>query len=337
MQAWQYTSIKDTLEGSLVLNETATPPDAASLDETHVLIDVIAAGINPVDYKLLEVPMAGKFMFMPSTPASPGFDFCGRIRAVHPSNTTFSKGQLVFGALSVTTKLPKFGSLGQILVAPASQIASLPPGVAPEDAAAIGTAGLTALQSLPRQQVIPGSRVFINGGSGGVGSFALQFAKAMGAHVTTTCSTANVQLCRNLGADEVIDYREADVLAVLTGKGQVFDVAVDNVGALAGLYERSGGFLKPEGTFVQVGLPGFGATLRRGLLPGRLFGPRRAYKSVAVAINREDLDQVGRWMVEGKVRAVLDEKFAWEDAPKAYEKLRKGRTTGKIVVQVGRE
>ncbi|KAM0330182.1 hypothetical protein ACHAQA_004356 [Verticillium albo-atrum] len=331
MQAWQYTDIKGTLEDSLVLNEKAIPPDAASLPEDHVLIEVIAAGINPVDYKLIEIPVFGKFMTQP--PASPGLDFCGRIRTKKASNTIFSEGQLVFGALSITTKVPKFGALSQLIIAPCSQLAALPKGVAPDDAAAVGTAGLTAYQSLPQDLIKPGSKIFINGGSGGVGSFAIQFAKALRAHVTTTSSTENLQLCRELGADEVIDYRKVDVVEVLRKKGQVFDLAIDNVGTPAGLYEASKNFLKLDGTFVQVAMQPMTTTFRRNLLPA-CFGPKRSYHVVRVKVNRENLERIGRWIAEGRVRVLVDEKFQWVDAPKAYEKLRRGHTTGKLIVEV---
>ncbi|KPM43669.1 hypothetical protein AK830_g2842 [Neonectria ditissima] len=334
MKAWQFTTIKGTLESSLSFNETATPPDASSIDKDHVIIEVITAGINPVEYKLPEMFMVGKFMVQP--PASPGLDFCGRVKAKHAANDSVSEGQLVFGALAIATKFPKFGSLGQLIVAPCSQITPLPKGVDPDNAAAVGTAGMTALQALPREIVKPGSKVFINGGSGGVGSFMVQFAKALGAEVTTTCSTANVQLCRSLGADEVIDYREANVLDELKRKGQVFDLAVDNVGTPADLYERSDLFLKQGGEFAQVAMQkSVLAMIRRSVLPGCLGGGRRPLRVVRVNVNSKDLEQVGQWMADGKVRAVVDEKFEWRDAPKAYEKLRKGRTAGKIVVRVG--
>ncbi|KAK7408392.1 hypothetical protein QQX98_009432 [Neonectria punicea] len=334
MQAWQFTTIKGTLENSLSLNETAVPPDASSLDKDHVLIEVITAGINPVEYKLPEIFLFGKLMVQ--TPASPGLDFCGRVKAKHAANESFTEGQLVFGALTVATKFPKFGSLGQLIIAPCSQITPLPKGVDPDGAAAVGTAGMTALQALPRDIVKPGSRVFINGGSGGVGSFMIQFAKALGAEVTTTCSTANVQLCRSLGADEVMDYRELNLLDELKRKGQVFDLVVDNVGVPDDLYEQSHLFLKPSGVFSQVAMQkSVGAMIRRSILPGCLGGGRRPLQVVRVNINSQDLEQVGRWMADGKVQAVIDEKFEWKDAPKAYEKLRKGRTVGKIVVHVG--
>lgn len=336
MEAWQVTSIKDTLENSLTLNKNATPPDASSLPEDHVLIEVITAGINPVEYKLPEIPVVGKLMLQP--PASPGLDFCGRVRAEHPkkgSSKLFNEGQLVFGALSITKKFAKFGSLGQLLIAPCSNVAVLPAGVAPDDAAAVGNAGLTAFRAVQPDLIKLGTRVFVNGGSGGVGSFTVQFVKARGGHVTTTCSTANVELCRSLGADDVIDYRKVDLLDELKSRGQVFDVAIDNAGVPADLYEQSHYFLKPGGSFLQVAMQTSPVSmLRRNILPASLGGGKRHYQFIKVSINRPDLEQIGSWITDGKVRVVIDEKFAWEDAPKAYAKLRLGRTTGKIVVHV---
>ncbi|KAK1672352.1 hypothetical protein BDP55DRAFT_696251 [Colletotrichum godetiae] len=305
MDAWQYSSIKETLETSLSLNQKATPPDASSPPPLII-------GINPVKYKLPEIP--------------PGSDFCGRIR-----------GQIVFGALSIGTKLPQFGSLGQLLTAPSSNDATLPMGVNPDEAAAIGTAGLTAFQSLPKELLKPGSKVFINGGSGGVGSFTIQFAKAAGAYVVASCSTAKVGLCNRLGADEVIDYRRLNVVTELKRKGCVFDIAVDNIGSPKGLYESCSHFLKSEGVFMQVGMSkSMVGMLRRSLLPGFLGGGKRRFQSVRVKPSREDLEQIGKLILDARVRVLIEEKFEWREAPKAYAKLREGRTTGKIIVHVSK-
>ncbi|KAK7428589.1 hypothetical protein QQZ08_004850 [Neonectria magnoliae] len=259
---------------------------------------------------------------MVQTSASPGLDFCGRVKAKHPANESFVEGQLAFGALATATKFPKFGSLGQLLVAPCSQITPLPKGVDPDGAAAVGAVGMKALQALPGDIVKPESKVFIDGGSGGV---------ALGAEATTTCSTANVQLCRSLGVDKVMDYRELNLLDELKRKGQVFDLVVDNVGVPSDLHERSDLFLKPSGVFSQVAMQNsMGAMIRRSILLGCLGGGRRPLRVVRVNINSQDFEQVGRWMADGKVHAVIDEKFEWKDAPKAYEKLRKGRTMEKL-------
>ncbi|KAH9218161.1 hypothetical protein DL95DRAFT_385945 [Leptodontidium sp. 2 PMI_412] len=332
MKAWQYNKIHHTLEESLTINTSIPVPPVSSLSKNELLIEVIAAAINPVDYKLPESIVS---MLMISMPATPGLDFCGRVKAKHPSNNSFKEGQLIFGCFE---KPKKYGACGQYLVAQSSECAVLPEGVAVDQAATVGTAGLAAYQSLLPQHVKAGSNVFINGGSGGVGTFGIQFAKAMGAKVTTTCSSANVELCKSLGADEVIDYKASDIIATLKAKGQVFEVVIDNVGDSPALFTQCEAFLKPGGVFVQVAgqitVVGMGNMVRKMFQPRMLGGVGRKFHFVAVKSRSKDLEQIGKWMKEGKVKAVIGVTFEFEDVPKAFEHLRAGHTKGKIVIQV---
>lgn len=273
MKAWQFTTINGTLDKSLSLNEAATLPTHDSLTEDRILVEVINAAINAVEYKLLETKILGKVMT--HAEMTPGLDFCGRVLAKHPSNELVREGQIVLGGLTIGSKFPKFGTLAQITVASTSECAALPEGISYDNAVAVGTSTMTALQSLPRDHIKKGSKVFINGSSGGVGTYTIQFAKALGAHVTTTCSTANIALCYGLGASEVIDYRSSDVFAELKKGGQVFDVVVDNVGGANQLYETSHTFLKPAGIFMQVGMQtSMLVTMTRGRVPAWLGGGR---------------------------------------------------------------
>lgn len=187
--------------------------------------------------------------------------------------------------------------------------------------------------------------MFINGGSGGTGTFGIQIAKAAGCHVTTSCSGANVGLCRGLGADVVIDYKSKDVLAELQ-KMPPFDLVVDNVGLLANLYWSAASFTKAGAPYVQVGSPAISlgfvySMLCKTMWPRVLGGGQRPWEFLHLESKVEDYEQIGRWMQEGKVRAVVDEVFGMEDKGpvRAFEKLRTGRTRGKIVVKVaeGRE
>lgn len=334
MKAWQYKAIHGKLEDSLEFSNTIHAPSTTTLSKGQILIETISASLNPVDYKIPELGFVSKFII--STPGTPGLDFCGRVVGTYASNDTFKVGDVVYGAL---TRPSKFGSLGEFMIAPSDECALLPEGLDPDHAAAIGSAGQTAFQSLDPKFVKKGSKVFINGGSGGTGTFGIQFAKILGAEVTTTCSAKNVELCKSLGADEVIDYTQVDILSELKKKGQVFDLAIDNVGRPARLYERSGEFLKPGARFVQVGvqlsLGALTTTMSRKVIPRCLGGGNRAFHFLSVQSKREDLIQIGKWLVDGKARAVIDEKFKWEDVPKAFEKLRTGHAVGKIVVQVG--
>lgn len=273
---------------------------------------------------------------MISLPGTPGLDFCGRVVAKHPSNNDATEGQLVFGALS---KASRFGTLGQFTLVSSSECAPLPDGIDPDDAAAVGTAAATAYQSLLPDVLKPGWKVFINGGSGGVGTWAIQFAKAMGAEVTTTCSTDNVDLCRQLGADKVIDYKKVAAIPVLKEIGPVFDLVIDNVGS-SELYNESNTLLKPGGTFVLVGT-GVSATeiatnAKRQLLPSFLNAGRK-YHFVMVKSQTEYYAKIGEWMVNGKARAIVDETFEWEDVPAAFSRLREGHSKGKIIIHVGKK
>ncbi|KAJ4267178.1 hypothetical protein NW762_003279 [Fusarium torreyae] len=324
-QAWQYQDANKGLENTLFLNKSAVAPSAESLRKGQILVKVIAAAVNPADYKLPEIGIVSRFFI--KKPATPGFDFCGRVLATHESDQGFSGGQLVYGARS---PFSEHGTLSQITIVPTSECVPLPEGIDPYEAAAMGTAGQTAYQALLAGKATNGSRVFINGGSGGTGTFGIQFAKALGSHVTTTCSKANVELCQKLGADFVFDYKKVDVISELEKSGEGFDIVVDNVGT-SGLYESCHRFVKPGGIFLQVNF-NLNA-IRRSILPAWLGGGRRQYKIVGLKTKTEDLDQLAEWLKEGKVKPVV-QTYEWEDAPKAYTKLKSGRTVGKIVFRV---
>jgi alkaline phosphatase D len=162
--------------------------------------------------------------------------------------------------------------------------------------------------------------------------------RCLSTEVTTTCSTGNVKLCESLGADEVIDYKNADIVKTLAGKGPIFQLAVDNVGSPADLYKQSASYLVANGKFVQVGaspsLGGFAQITSNLLVPGFLGGGKRPYQMLMTKAVPDDLKQLGVLMKEGRVKAVLDEVFDWEDAPKAFEKLKTGRSKGKLVIRI---
>lgn len=276
---------------------------------------------------------------MISVPASPAMDFAGTVVA-HGAGVEFpvKVGDSVFGRLDPG----RFGALGEYVVARSSGCAGLPAGVSMEHASAVGSVGLAAFVSIvpyvPKDLSASAPfRVFINGSSGGTGTNGIQIAKLLGCHVTTSCSARNVELCRGLGADEVLDYTQGDLVSALKAKGQFFDLVVDNVGSPSDLYSTCGEFVVPGGQFVQVGMGMSMADMKlmtsRMLLPSFLGGGSRKF-SLAVAKNKhEDLARLGEWIAAGKIKVVVDEVFEFEHAPKAYEKLRTGRARGKIIVK----
>ncbi|KAF2168170.1 hypothetical protein M409DRAFT_21614 [Zasmidium cellare ATCC 36951] len=328
MKAWQFTSTQGGIEKNLKLNPAAPLPKRKP--DQH-LVQVIAAALNPVDYKPAEVPLVTRF-FLPK-PVTPGLDFVGKI--VQPADgSPLKPGQIVFGAAGNGLI---GGALAQYAVAGKSGVASLPPRVDPTWGATVNVAGLTAYQSIV-PQVKEGSNVFINGGSGGTGVFGIQFAKAKGCYVTTTCSTPNVDLCKSLGADEVIDYRTSDVLTALKSSGRKYDHVVDNVGHDLKLYWKAHEFTTPSAVYVLVGATisfgFFGELLSAWMRPGILGGGKRKLSQIFAAPSEEQLGQIGKWFESGQVKPVFDAKFKFEDAPTAFERMKTGRAKGKIVVEV---
>jgi NADPH:quinone reductase-like Zn-dependent oxidoreductase len=352
MRAWQFTSTHGGLEKNLTLNTAAPLPrhDAPSLGKDKLLVQVLATSLNPVDYKIAELPLVGRFAV--KRPATPGLDFAGKVVAVgaDPGSPKIGIGEIVFGRLEAPTKS---GTLAEYTIARRGGVALLPKGVVPRGAACVGTAALTAYQC-----VVPNvshvkrqdggnsasaspARVFINGGSGGTGTWGIQIAKATGCYVATSCSARNADLCRSLGADEVIDYTATDVVEALAqsaAKDGMFDLVVDNVGGDGRLYWQCHRFTNPQAKYVQVGAPMGLHTAwdmaMKHLWPGFLAGGKRKFQFWGVVNDSGQLEDIGKWMAEGKVRAVVDEVLAMEDAPRGFEKLKTQRTKGKIVVVV---
>jgi NADPH:quinone reductase-like Zn-dependent oxidoreductase len=182
MQAWQWSQCTDTLENALSMNHSAPlPTSKRPLAIGESLIQVHAAALNPVDYKLAELPVVGR-MAIPK-PATPGLDFAGKVVQVGPE-CNVKVGQMVFGKLEPKQQ---FGTLGEYIIGSKAGTVPLPDGIDAEQGATLGVCGLVTYQCLA-PNVKPGNRVLINGGSGGTGTFAVQIAKALGCHVTTTCS-----------------------------------------------------------------------------------------------------------------------------------------------------
>lgn len=231
----------------------------------------------------------------------------------------------------------KFGTLAEYTTASAEFVVPLPDSVDVDSAAGIGIAGQTAFQTLSGY-VGKGDKVFINGGSGGCGVFAIQIAKRLGCHVTTTCSTRNVELCRELGADEVIDYTaEKDLVGTLKRRGVVFDHILDHIGSPSELYFECHHFLRAGAAFVQVGASALTTFAGRVAWPSFFGGGKRKYVIFMFTNTREHLVTLGEWMKEGALKVQIDSEYDFENAAEALEKLRSGRARGKIVVHVAKQ
>ena len=335
MRAWQYSSTKGGMEQNLHLNPSVRVPQPKPNEH---LVRVIAVALNPVDYKVVDIALVHRLV-MPK-PATPGLDFVGRI--VRPAaQSSLKEGQLIFGASSASFAVGF--ALADFAAVPIDRTTVVPEGLAIADAASISMAGTTSWQSIV-PYIKSGSRIFINGGSGGVGSFGIQFAKAKGAHVTVSCSTANVQICKSLGADEVVDYKQSPLISQLQSLAQsdkAFDVVIDNIGADFDLYWKMPTFTSPPATYVFVGSsPGFyliSFALRAKLLPGFLGGGKRKLEMLVTQRSVEQLDQIAQSIVEGKTKSVVGSTYTMDQVIEAYQKQRSGRAVGKIIVEVNPE
>lgn len=335
MKAWQYSAIDGKLEDSLVLNRSAPMPSSSTLSKDELLIEVISASLNPADYKVPESTIIGRLMV--ARPATPAMDFCGRVVATHSTNSSFQVGQIVFGGYA---GVGQKGTLAEYIVISRAHCAPLPDGIDPDQGAAVGTAATTAWQSLIPGTLQLGGKVFINGGSGGTGTWAIQLAKALGVEVVTTCSTKNIKLCRELGADEVIDYKKDDIVSKLRDRGKVFDLVIDNVGNSPELYDSSSAILKPGGTFVMVGvgesltLSGSFSMLSKMVCPKVMGG--QPFYFVRMQNSADFFRRIGDLMAQGDSKAVIDSTFGFDQVPAAYRRLRDGHAKGKIIVQVAK-
>jgi NADPH:quinone reductase-like Zn-dependent oxidoreductase len=310
-------------------------PDVLRLEEVErpvcsddqVLIRVRAVSLNPLDWHYMRgepyLLRAGE-----SAPFKPddirlGVDLAGDVEAAGKNVTHFKPGDAVFGA--------RFGALAEQVCASEKSLVLKPVEVTYEEAAAIPVAGMTALQGLrDKGRLKPGQRVLINGASGGVGTFAVQIAKSLGADVTAVCSTRNVGMVQSIGADHVVDYTREN----FTESGRQYDLILDMVGTHSlSDYRRA---LTPSGTLVAVG------SLDKGRWLGPLGGALKAvvYSKFSSQqflffishTNREDLTILGDLMKTGKMRSVIDKRYGLRQVPEAMRYLEAGHVRGKVIV-----
>jgi NADPH:quinone reductase-like Zn-dependent oxidoreductase len=299
--------------------------------DDEILVRVHAAGLNPLDWHEMRgtpyVMRLGSGLRKPKD-LRLGVDYAGTVEAVGAGVTRFKPGDEVFGGRS--------GALAEYVVARADRAVALkPPNLSFEQAGGVAIAATTALQGLrDAGQLKPGQKVLINGASGGVGTFAVQIAKAMGAEVTGVCSTRNVELVRSLGADHVIDYRQQDYTA---GDAR-YDVILDNVGNRSLLENRR--VLVPEGRYVLIGGGGPDA----GDWIGPLVRPLQAvllspfvsqHMGLHLAtLTNEDTDVLASMLRSGVVTPVIDRRYPLGRTADAIRYLEEGRARGKVVVTV---
>jgi NADPH:quinone reductase-like Zn-dependent oxidoreductase len=295
--------------------------------DDQVLVRVRAAAINLADwYALVGRPWVARVQMGLGKPKEPrlGVDYAGTVETVGRNVSQFRPGDEVFGG--------RTGALAEYMCALADRaIVTKPAGVTFEQAAAVPVAGITALQALrDHGQVQPGQKVLINGASGGVGTFAVQIAKALGAEVTGVCSPGNVELARSLGADHVVDYTRED----FTRGERRYDLLLDIAGSRS--WRECRRVLAPRGTFVIVGgskrnrlLGPLGHVIR--IRQASLFSRRKAVFFIA-KLNKDDLGVLRELLDSGQVTSVVDRRYTFGEVADAYRYLGEGHAKGKIVV-----
>ncbi|WP_137989452.1 NADP-dependent oxidoreductase [Streptomyces vilmorinianum] len=288
-----------------VLELTRRPAPAPA--DGDVLVEVKAAGVNPVDWKYREGAVRSDLPF----PLGMGWDVSGVVRATVPGGPAI--GDEVYGMLP----LPYGGAYQELAVLPASAVAPKPARLTHTEAAAVPLAALTAWQALEAAGAKPGLRVLVHAGAGGVGHFAVQLARHLGAHVTATASARNLDFLRRLGVDEPIDRVTAELAA-----GAPFDVVLDTVGGP--VQHASWGLLRPGGTLITLPEP-VDETYR---LPG--ITARR----VIVTPDGKALRRIGTLIDSGAVHVEVQAVLPLEEAAEAHRISKEGRVRGKLVLSL---
>jgi NADPH:quinone reductase-like Zn-dependent oxidoreductase len=290
-----------------------------------VLVEVHAAGINPRDWQLCQGTYA--FGFLAGRPPTvPGSDVSGIVVAVGAKVSELAPGDAVFGMQS---HLERMGGYAEYVAIKATCLARKPATVSHVDAAAAPVAALTAYQALHRlARITPGMRATIVGASGGVGHYAVQLARAAGAHVTAVCGPANAALVRELGAEEVVDYRAIRWPEAIREQDVVFDtVGSESLASGARPLRRGGVHIT---TIPSLG--SFAAVARTAVTHLLARGPRAAV--VLVQPRGRDLDAIAQLFASGDVRSVIDEVYPLALAADAHRKSQALHTRGKLVLDV---
>jgi NADPH:quinone reductase-like Zn-dependent oxidoreductase len=295
--------------------------------DDEVLVRIRAASINISDwYGVVGRPRVGRFamgLFKPKE-ARLGTDYAGVVEAVGKDVAEFQPGDEVFGG--------RTGAYADYVVAKADRgITHKPANVSFEEAAAVPIAAVTALQAIrDHGRLEPGQRVLVNGASGGVGTYAVQLAKALGAgHVTAVCSTRNVETARSLGADRVVDYSQED----FTRLDEQFDLMLDVAGSRPWRHAKR--VLAPKATVVMIGGPRTGPLGPLGhVISFRLaaIGSGRKIAFFIARLTKADMDVLRDLLAAGQMRSVLDEQYPLSELTAALNQMGEGHCRGKIVV-----
>ncbi len=304
----------------LQLNEIKKPTP----QENQVLIKVVAAGTNALDWHEMRgeplLMRLGSGLRKPNDTRL-GVDIAGYVEAVGAGVTQFKVGDEVYGVAQ--------GAFAEYACANAAKIVHKPASLSFEEAASIPVAAVTALQGLREYgQLQTGQKILINGATGGVGTFSVQIAKALGAEVTAVCSSAKVEMVRHLGADHIIDYKKQDVRKI----GQQFDLILDNVGNFAlSDYKRN---LTAHGTAVIIGMTTLVNTF--SVLIGAKIGRagKRNIMTMLANVTADELTAINEFVEAGKLKPIVEKTYELDKTADAIRYLETGHARGKVVITV---
>ena len=322
---------------NLELGEAPRPEPA----EDEVLVRVRAASLHPDVWHVVAgqpavLRLMGSGVRRPHQRV-PGTDVAGLVESVGSAVTRFAPGDEVFGETVRGVQWRNGGAFAEYATAPEEGLALKPPDVSFEEASAVPTAGLIALNNLPQRRVPSGSRVLVNGAAGGVGAIAVQLAKVYGAHVTGVDHASKLALVRSLGADHVIDYTSED----FTCSGEHWNLIFDVPGNHSFRAIRRA--LDPRGSYVLIGHDAFGATGHRwlGSIPRLLalvvrsaVTPQLRGGSFASPDKRQLMGTLARLMETGQLRVVVDRTFPLSQTPQAMRHLMSGQPLGRVIVRI---
>ncbi|MFJ8412377.1 NADP-dependent oxidoreductase [Bacillus paramycoides] len=314
--------------------EVPTP----EINEYEVLAEIHAASINPIDFKIRDGKV--KMLLKYEMPLILGNDFSGVIVKVGTKVTRFKVGDEIYAR----PRKDKIGTFAEYIAIHEDDIALKPKNLSFEEAASIPLVGLTSYQALHDiMHLQKGQKILIHAGSGGVGTFAIQLAKIMGATVATTASEAGVNLVKSLGTDEIINYKTEKFEEILKN----YDAVFDTIGGAT--LEKSFDIIKNGGNIVSVsGMPnarfgkefgsGFFKTLLFSLASKKLTALEKKhnaqYSFLFMKPSGDQLLIIANYIESGKIKPVIDRVFPFEDAQKAMEYSESGRAKGKIIIKI---
>lgn len=291
-----------------------TEVDTPKLRDHDILIEVKAASVNPVDWKIREGYLKGKLPY--DFPLILGWDAAGTVKEAGKDVTKFEVGDQVFSRPDITRN----GTYAEYVAVDENLVAPKPSNLTYEEAASIPLVGLTSWQCLVDfAKIKKGDRVLIHAGSGGVGSFAVQLAKVFGAWVAATCSSDNVAFVESLGADQVIDYKKEDFTEILCDMDIVFDTMGGDI------QKRSYEVLKKGGRLVSIAQP-----------PDEAYAEERNVRAGYVFMDPDgdQLKQIGDLIEKGKIRPIVGSVMKLEDIKEAHRLSETHHAKGKIVLSV---